>query len=347
MKVLLVISAILATALAQSCDNTFGAYLNALKDQLADDSQSKQLETEFRDDYYKLVRQCFAESTDDSSRCALTNDELKGDVYGDSGPLKGCGRCQSLARGLRDKYMNSKEDVRKCFRSHLAQAIREELEPCIQGKISNGYSFKVPVLPDFDEKTFKNIDIAEQAVNYRIISKSRLDACKTVNPGKYSSTGPCINNGYPGIFAKHCQAAKNARSKAVSSSCGGRFDEVKKATCQCMDEKRDDWHSRFAKIQQIVNNAESASQCGNDISNVIGSWLNKLQSALNECLPKDSSSGSKSQSNLHTLIELGCGQVINGGVKKNELTVGFRFIRLFLDALNDRITVFCDKNCSF
>jgi hypothetical protein len=346
MKVLLVILAIAATCTAENCDNTFGAYLNALKDDTtSDDTKAKALEEENRDDYRKLIRDCFAESTDDSSKCALTNDELEGDVYGDSGPLKGCSRCQTMVKGFRDKFMNSKEEVRKCFRSHFAQAVREELEPCIQGKISDGYNFKVPPVPDFDEKTFQNIEIAEAAVNYRIKARSRLDACQSVNPGKYANSGPCMNKGYAGIFAKHCQSAKNAKSKAVSSGCGARFGEVKGATCKCMDEKRDEWHVKFAKIQDIVNNAESASQCGKEISDVVGAWLSKLQSALSECMPKEGNSNQ--QRDLRTLIELGCGQVINGGVKKNELTVGFRFIRLFLDALNDRITIFCDKNCSF
>jgi len=259
--------------------------------------------------------------------------------------MKGCDRCQGLAKSLRDKYLKSDEKVRQCFRKDFAQAIREELEPCIQAKISNGYSFKVPPIPDFDEKTFKNIDIVETAVDYRIMVRSRLDACQQVGgQDKYSSTKSCMDNGYPGIYAKHCQCAKNAKAKAVSSSCSARFGEVKTATCQCMDDKRNDWHDRFAKIQDIVNNAQSASDCGNQITDVIGSWLSKIQNALNECLPK---TGDAKQTDLHTLIELGCGQVINGGVKKNELTVGFRFVRLFLDALNDRITIFCDKNCSY
>jgi hypothetical protein len=345
MKTILVLLAVTAVSLADDCDNSFGAYLNALKDQLTDDSKSKDLEVEFRDDYYKLVRQCFAQSTDDSSKCALTDDEVKGDVYGDSGPLKGCSRCQSLVKGFRDKFMGSQESVRKCFRTHFAEAVREELEPCIQGKISNGYSFKVPPIPDFDEKTFKNIDIVEAGIDYRIAARSRLDACKAVNPAKYQSSGPCMDNEFSGIYSKHCQAAKAARQKAVQSSCSNRFGKVKDATCQCMIEKRNDWHDRFAKIQDIVKNARSASQCGKDISDVVGAWLNKLQSAMSDCLPTNGQGGEKRD--LRTLIELGCGQVINGGVKQNELTVGFRFIRLFLDALNDRLTIYCDKNCSF
>lgn len=343
MKVILVVLGLVSASFAaNSCDNSFGAYLNALKDQLtASDSAAYDLEVEGRDDYYKLVRQCFSNGGD-SSKCALSDDELKGDVYGDTGPMKGCSRCQGMARGLRDKFMKSDERVRKCFRRHFSQAIREELQPCIQGKISDGPSFRIEELPDFDEKTFKNIDIVEQGVNYRIMGRSRLDACRAVNNAKYQNTKPCMDDGFPGIYAKHCQCAKNAKSK-VSGSCNSRFSEVKKATCQCMDEKREDWHTRFSKIQDIVNNAQTASECGDKISNVIGSWLSKIQSALNECLPKTSGQ----QTDLRTLINLGCGQVINGGVKKNELTVGFRFIRLFLDALNDRITMFCDKNCNF
>lgn len=79
----------------------------------------------------------------------------------------------------------------------------------------------------------------------------------------------------------------------------------------------------------------------------MGSWLGEVQKALSDCLPNGQSVGNGNTRDLKTLIELGCGQVINGGVQTNELTTGFRFLRLFLDALNDRITVFCDKNCSY
>lgn len=341
MKVFLILLSVAATAWAD-CDSSFGAYLNNLKDEISNDAtRARALEVENRDDYYTLVRKCFAASSDDASKCALSDDELKGDIYGENGPMKGCSRCQTMARGLRDKYMGSKEEVRKCFRGHLGQAIREELEPCIQGKI-NDYNFRVPPIPDFDEKTFANIDIAETGVNYRIVARSRLDACSSVNPAKYATTNPCMQNEYAGIFSKHCQAAKNAKDKAVKPECSARFKEVKKATCECMDEKRESWHGKFAKVKDIVDNAQTASECGSKISDVLGAWVGKLQSALNDCMPNN---GQKTD--LRTTIELGCGQVINGGVKKNELTTGFRFIRLFLDGLNDRITMYCDKNCDF
>jgi len=348
MKVLLIFLGVAATAWADNCNDDFGKYLNNLKDEITkDDNTARDLEVENRDDYHKLVKQCFL---DDESNCHLAESELQGDIYGEDGPMKGCERCQKMARGLRDKYMGSKEDVRKCFRKHLGDAIREELQPCIQGKISNGYDFTVPPIPDFDEKTFKNIDIAETANNYRIWARSRLDACKTVHPDRYATTNLCMEKGYAGIFSKHCQAAKNAKDKAVQSKCSGRFAEVKKATCQCMDEKRESWHDKFDKIKVTVDstrdNTLSASQCGVQINDVVGAWVSKLQNALNDCLPKDSTS-SPQKTDLHTLIDLGCGQVYNGGVKGNELTTGFRFIRLFLDALNDRITMYCDKNCNF
>jgi ribosomal protein S17E len=338
MKCVVLLVGILATCWADSCDDSFGSFLNKLKGEL--DTNKRDLEVENRDDYNKLVRQCFSDGGDDN-KCSLSDDELKTDVYGDSGPLKGCARCQQMAKSFRDKFMHSSESTRKCFRRHFSKAIREELEPCIQGKLSD-YNFRVPELPDFDENTFQNIEIVETTVGYHIMARSRLDVCQNVNPSKYSNTGPCLKNGYSGIYSKHCQFGKRAKSSAVSSTCNGRFKTVKRASCDCMEEKRDDWHTKFGHIQKIVNEATSASQCGNDISNEIGAWLNKLQDALKECLPSEGNQ----QRDLRTLIELGCGQVINGGVKKNELTVGFRFVRLLLDALNDRITVFCDKNCN-
>jgi len=340
MKVLMIVLVTVAAAWADDCDNSFGSFLKALKDGMnADDSTATALESEFTNDYRSLIHKCFS-----NGGCQLTDDELDTPIFGDDGPMKGCSRCQGLASGLEDKYMKSDEKTRKCLRQHLGQAVREELEPCIQGKISNGYNFHVPPIPDFDEKTFNNIETVKKGLYYRIWARSRLDACQSVNPGKYDVTKPCMDNGTPNMFAKHCQIAKAAKAKAVSSSCSARFDEVKKATCQCMDEKRQDWHNRFDKIKNIIDNAQSASQCGKDISDVVGAWLNKLQIALSDCLPKEQGSGGQ-QRDLRTLIELGCGQVINGGVKKNELTTGFRFVRLFLDALNDRLSVFCDKNC--
>jgi len=338
MKSVVLLLGIVATCWADSCDNSFGSFLNALKDGLR--TNTRDLEVELRDDYNKLVRQCFADSSDDN-KCSLTDDELKTDVYGDGGPLHGCDRCQSMARSFRDKFMKSSDSTRRCFRQHFAKAIKEELEPCIQGKL-NDYNFRVPDLPDFDEKTFQNIEIVETTVGYHIMARSRLDVCQNVNPSKASNTGPCLSKGFNGIYSKHCAAGKSAKSNAVSSNCNGRFNDVKRATCDCMEDKRGEWHTKFANIQKIVNEATSASQCGADISNEIGAWLNKLQSALKECITTEGTP----QRDLRTLIELGCGQVINGAVKKNELTVGFRFVRLLLDALNDRITIFCDKNCN-
>jgi len=342
MKVVLVLLALLASCWAQSCDNSFKDFLYALKDELV--ANSRPIETEFKNDYYTLARKCFADSSS-GSNCYLGDDELNGDVYGDRGPMKGCNRCQGLARSLRDKFMKSKESVRKCLRLKFSQAVREEIEPCIQGKVSNGYDFHVPQLPDFDEKTFESIDIVEAGINYRIMARSRLDACANVNPGKYGPTKQCMDAGYSGIYSKHCSAVKKAK-RQVSSSCGGRFTELKGAVCQCFDEKRLEWQNKFKRIKAIVDataNGGSASKCANDINSVLGSWLGKIESAMNECIPKDNNG--QGQKNLRTLIELGCGQVANGGVSKNELTVGFRFVRLFLDALNDRITVFCDKKC--
>lgn len=130
----------------------------------------------------------------------------------------------------------------------------------------------------------------------------------------------------------------------MSSSCNARFDEVKKASCKCLDEKREEWHGKFKKVQDIVNSAQTGTECSQRISDVLGIWQTKLETALKECLPPDQAL----KTSLSKLIELGCGQVIaKGDDARNKLGFGFNFLRLFLDALNDRITVFCDKNCNF
>jgi len=287
--VFLILLGVLASAWGQGCDNNYGAYLNALKDEVnTDDNKVNALESEFRDDFHTLVRKAFASSSDDASYCYLPDEDLKVDVYGPDGPMKDCQKCQTMTKNLRDKYFKSKDEVRKCLRAHFASAVREELEPCIQGKISNGYNFHVPPIPDFDEKTFSVINIVEEGVDYRIMARSRLDACRSANAAKYQNTKPIFDKGYPGIYAKHCQASKNAKAKAVSSGCSSRFAEVKGASCTCIDEKREDWHQRFAKIYQIVSNAQSASECGQKNQRRRGRVVGKNTNRLGRMYPQGS-----------------------------------------------------------
>jgi len=262
MKVLVLLLAV-AACRADNCDNSFGDFLNNLKSGI--DKNAQALQQEIKDDEATLAKKCFDDSTS-GSKCALTDDELHTDCFGDSGPMKGCDRCIKLSGSLRDKFLKSDPNTRKCFRQHLGKAIKEELEPCIQGKISNGYSFRVPDLPDFEEKTFDYIDLVLQGISEDVMIHSRLDACQNVNPAKFAISGPCVDNGYAGIYSKHCQVAKDAKAKAVSSACLARFNEVKTATCQCMVEKKQDWHQRFDKIKTIVDDTAAqsieASACG-------------------------------------------------------------------------------------
>lgn len=345
MKAFILLLGIITTCLGDSCDNHFGAFLNALKNEInQNQAKSKALELEFRDDFRRLVRRCFSQTTGDAGRCALSDSELTTDQCGDSGPLRGCSKCQGMCSSLRDKILRAPEQQKKCFRQKFAQAVREEIEPCIQGKI-NDYNFHVPEIPDFDQNAQASLNVIEDALSERTMAYSRLDVCRTVNPDKYKNTASCVAKGYPGIYSKHCQCAKNAKAKSVSSSCSARFAKLKSATVSCLLEKRNLWHQKFAQVYKIVQSATSASQCASDISNSLGSWVGKLQDALNDCIPNDQQH--QKQRNLRTLIELGCGQVVNGGVKKNELTIGFRSLRLFLDALNDRILVYVDRNCSY
>lgn len=120
------------------------------------------------------------------------------------------------------------------------------------------------------------------------MAKSRLDMCGKRNSNKAAQTEACLKNGYSGIYSKHCHAAQAAKSKyetheilrthkkitksvlffRVPQSCNRDFRVVKTATCDCMEEKRKDWHDRFDQVQSIVTSATSASQCASDISKV-------------------------------------------------------------------------------
>lgn len=77
----------------------------------------------------------------------------------------------------------------------------------------------------------------------------------------------------------------------------------------------------------------------------ISPWLDISQNIMNACFSSDPN---KYQLDLRTDIKLGCGQVINGGIKKNTLTTGFRFIQLFLTAyIESYSTIICNKNCNY
>lgn len=350
MKLILLVTIFLflvkPSATQKKCDDAFGKFLDELKKSQGKTKNAENLANELRDDYYRLVRQCFASAADDSSKCFLADDEIKGDVYGENGPLKGCDRCQKLASSLRDKVLKLNKNDKECFQSMIMKAFWQSLEPCVRGTISNGYSFTVLSIGDWSPMMDSAVlSSFLQAIDSRIAAGSRLQACGAVNPTKYRSTAPCMKNGFPNMYQKHCQAVKDAVSVSVSNQCNARFKEIAKATCTCINAKADDFRRSFSQIQDVVTNAKSASECGQQISDIMGSWMSTFQNTLNQCKIGDADS---KRMDLRTLIELGCGQVINGGVKKNELTVGFNFIKRLLDAVIEiSSTIFCDKNCDY
>jgi hypothetical protein len=339
MKLILFIVGLLAAAVTadNSCDASFKAYLDSLKNQIVQDSNTGPLENELADDYVNLCHRCF-DTAQGGSKCVLPDDQLNADVFGDSGPLRECERCRALATKLRDAYFQSAEETRKCFRNALSDAIRDELQPCIGGRL-NEPNFRIPPLPDFDANTFKYKDVVLRGISVRVMSRSRLDACASMNPAKAEKTSSCLDDEYSNIYSKHCSIAKSARSSAVQGGCNSRFNAVRKATCQCMDDKREDWHNKLKQVKDIIDKATSGTQCGLDITAALGVWIGKLENAIKTCMP------GKLNTSLSKLFELACGQAVAGNIKKSELATGFRFARYFLDALNDRITVFCDKKC--
>lgn len=78
----------------------------------------------------------------------LTDNELKMDIYGNSGPLRGCDKCQQVAKDIHDKVMGYDFKTLVCLQNHVMEYFENYLEPCIQSTIVNGSDFKIPSFPD-------------------------------------------------------------------------------------------------------------------------------------------------------------------------------------------------------
>jgi hypothetical protein len=333
------------------CNGSFSKYLKCIADATGDSTKGKELEQEFLNDFDKHAADCFDESDQNgkNTKCILSKANLNTDVFGPDGPLKGCDDCRKYAVDVKNIIFNTSESVRTCFREKFAAAVVNDLQPCIRTELKD-QSFNIPSLPDFDKNTKDFLDLVVKSVSHRVMAYSRLDVCSTRYAPRAQATGACLDN-TKGLYPKQCALSKGCKTSSVTSDCADKFAKTSAATCKCLNVKRDEWHKALDKVHDAVFNAEhSSTTCSTGVKAALGHWTQDFEDIIKACVPKGGTDSlSKALSlPMSKLIDAGCIQAISAtsdDSKREQLNIGFRFIRFVLDALNDRVTRFCQSSC--
>ncbi|KRX46315.1 hypothetical protein T02_9480, partial [Trichinella nativa] len=326
-----------------TCDNKFAGFFDCIKQKTNQQQTYSSLEREFDDDHQKLIDKCFASSSSEAqskNMCVLDKSTLEVDVLGPNGPLRSCNFCQKIAKVVHDKYFKSTPAERQCLRRHMIDAAVAEIQPCMQSKLHD-FSYKVPTIPDFDSAADNLMQLVEDSLRHRIWVQSRLDVCSQVNPGRATNTRSCLDRGFPGMYEQTCRMINECRQSTTQANCMSRFDELHRAACSCLKEKREELGNKVEKLKDALMSSTSSSDCTSKVEAAAGAWKTKLIQALKDCYSDGGSQGI-SQIPATKLVEIGCLRAtqMNTNAKK-EFAIGFRFLRTFLDVMQDRGTRFC------
>uniref|UniRef100_A0A5S6QVC4 DUF19 domain-containing protein n=1 Tax=Trichuris muris TaxID=70415 RepID=A0A5S6QVC4_TRIMR len=323
------------------CDRTFNSFFTCLSQKASTAEAFQSLEHEFDNDHMTLIEKCFAPDSaaaQSKRQCVLDRSTIETDVLGPNGPLRGCNFCQKIAKVIHDKYFQSTSAQRQCLRKSIIQAAVDEIQPCMQNKLRD-FSFRIPPIPDLDSSSDNYMELVKTSLKHRIWAKSRLDVCGQLNPDRAANTRSCMAAGFPGIYKKTCQTIKTCKESS-SSSCQSRYGELQRTACSCLHEKSQEMSNKIDQLRDAIMTSTSSSECSRRVDAAAGSWKNKLLDALKECFRGDQQGLSKIPASK--LVEIGClraSQLSEAG--KKELAIGFRFLRNFLDVMQDRSTRFC------
>jgi hypothetical protein len=336
---------------ATDCNTSFSKYLQCIADATGDSKKGKELEQEFLDDFDKHVADCFDEADQNgkNTKCILSQANLNTDVFGPDGPLKGCDDCRKYATDAKNIIFNTSESIRTCFRVKFAAAVVNDLQPCIRTELKD-QTFTIATLPDFDKSTKDFLDLALKSTSHRVMAYSRLDVCNSRYTSRAQTSGTCLDN-TKGLYPKQCALSKSCKTSAIAADCADKFGKVSAATCKCLNVKRDEWHAALNKVHDAVfNDAHSSTTCSTGVKAALGHWTQDFEDILKTCVPAGGTDAlSKALSlPMSKLIDAGCIQAVGAAAddtKRDQLNIGFRFIRFLLDALNDRVTRFCQSSC--
>jgi len=351
MKFAILLCSALAVASASDCISSFKSYLDCIAKSTGDPSKGKVLEQEFDDDFVTLVGRCFDASDNNgaNTKCILSRANLDTDVFGPDGPLATCDKCREYAVEIKNKIFNAPENVRACFREKFSAAVVNDLQPCIRTELGD-QTFNIPPLPDFDKSTKDFMDLVLKGMSHRVMTYSRLGACKERYSSRAQTSSSCLDNA-KGLYPKHCALSQTCKTSSVSADCNDKFTKTKKATCKCLDTKRDEWHQRLDKVHDAVFNPEhSSTVCASGVKAALGHWIQDFQDIFKACVPDAAPDPNSKIPNLplSKLIDAGCIQAVEAAAddsKQKQLNAGFRMVRYILDALNDRVTNFCSVDC--
>jgi hypothetical protein len=265
---------LLSIALSQSdCASRYGQYLNAIKGNLDQDYPG--LETEFGGDYRKLVLGCFVtEACHTDKACYITGDDLDA-AFTDAGPLKGCAICLTIARIVKNLFLQAPSNVLTCIRGVLAKAIGLEIGTCVKQQRTN---FVMPDIPDFDEKsdccrnqTVNDIGMYAAADGRLKFCAARPDSppppCRTRRSATTAAvTQTCIAaRKLPDstlIWQKACGHMK--ANRAGFGSCLDDFQQVEKLGCGCIESKRQEIQQKITDAAAQFDKIVAATAPGSD-----------------------------------------------------------------------------------
>lgn len=353
MKLILVLAALLVSALADQCDDGYQRFMDCLKGKL--DTDYLVLEEEYQSDFQKEVRTCFASSTDEGAsknECVLFDNELSVDAFGSTGPLSQCNICQTVARMIKGAVLNAPKEKAVCVRKLLTEAIAKEVGWCVKNK--KNVNFKMPNIPDFDAGGDNYRPQIINTTSLYVTTYSRLSFCNGQNPSRADNTRQCLKNPPGTYLTKTCSTEKSCESSAVPPACKDQFKTAFKATCDCIEDKRSDVRDAILRIQKVLQDtlngdkgrfSSPTENCVNSISSELHSHTTDvdykvlIQRAMKECVGTESTFG------IDKLLNIGCSRIASSGEKgANDLKIGVNFVMNVFDALVDRVERFCPRD---
>uniref|UniRef100_A0A0N5B6E9 Saposin B-type domain-containing protein n=1 Tax=Strongyloides papillosus TaxID=174720 RepID=A0A0N5B6E9_STREA len=351
---------------AQDCSSPkatkglFGSYLSCVKRSL--DADYGGFESEVQEHYRQAASKCFSSSISEANkkdRCVLTLNDLNSKAWDRNGPLRDCSICRTFASGAIKAILNTPAEDQKCIRNEISKAIAKEANYCISKKISNFPG--VPEIPDLEESSFFFKESVMNSISDFILVQSRLAFCGERKPKRAQNTRKCLKKPFDGFLSKHCQVIQNCDAQ-VPGSCLSQVKEVRDATCECVDEARNDLKQRISSISQAIQESISGGRSSPSIgssskvdvcvANIkaqmvtpANDWVNVIDAALGTCIkakPTGQSLG------MESLLNVGCRKVIadTTGTASSQLKTGFDFVNNLIDAMVERSGRFCNKgNC--
>uniref|UniRef100_A0A1I7XM22 Myristylated protein n=1 Tax=Heterorhabditis bacteriophora TaxID=37862 RepID=A0A1I7XM22_HETBA len=233
-------------------------------------------------------------------------------------------------------------------------AIAREANYCLQKKIS-GFP-GVPDIPDLEEGSFQFKDSVISTLSDHILIHSRLAFCGERKPARASNTNKCLHNPFVGYLSEHCKVLSSCDSRIAIGTCAKTIPSTRQATCECINDARDDLKNRIASISNVFSDLLSGDRgiaIGSSnkvdicVANIkkqmitpVNDWVTVIDSALSTCIKKKPAGQNLG---MEAMLNVGCRKVIadTTGAASQQLKTGFDFVNNLIDAMVERSGRFC------